>query len=220
MKEEIKKFLNGKDFILYRFYNNPDIILQSNEYDFNNKDFFKLLNLLLDDYEFINKLNKEIINKLLSLNLTVGLKEKVSFSEMIAVNLKERKKHEKDRILKSIEFDDYLKEKNYFLYNLDISKNYFSIVDNLFCNNDFLHISKEIIKKTNNYNILNNIYEIILESINVKENKVEYEWVYDRISKEKIDEFDLNEAKKVLNEIYRKLNTRKLKLVVNNKIDE
>lgn len=208
----IKEYIKDKNILLHRFYKEPRIILIDNDY-FNSKEFFDFLNLIIDDINFIKKLDNDIVNKLLTLDLSDNLKEKVRYNIVVKETLVDNKKMLNKKIFNMLNNNDFD-----FLAYEKINTNFFEIIDNLFCSNEFLNIIENKLDEIINYKVLSNIYEIICESIKIKEMTSNYDdWIYERISDNKIKEFDLKKANNLILKIFKKLNNKKLRLIVNNK---
>ena len=121
-------------------------------------------------------------------------------------------------IIRFYPHDNYINNNDCYLAYSNLNNNYFDIIDNLFCSNSFLYIIKEILPDINDNTILSNIYEIISESIKVKNYKTDYyDWIYERIEKNKIKEFNIDIANEIIKIIFKKLNSKsKLHLVIDN----
>ena len=194
-----KKYFLDKNIMLYKFYKNPKVILDSNEY-FKTDEFTSFLDEIINDISFI-------------------IKYKISFNKKIKEQLVDNKNKKKEEILNKIKNDNYLEPESCYLYYKSLDTNYFQIIDNLICNNEFVDIICNIKENIDDKQILLNIYEILTESIKIKEYlSDDYEWIYDRLDKNLIKDYKIEKAKELLKIIYQKMNQkRNLKLIINNK---
>lgn len=183
---EIKEYLKGKDFLLYRFYDDPQIIYL-NEIDI--EELENLLNLLLDDFNFIKKLNYELIDKLLKMNFKVEINQKLLFSKKILIKHNEQ-------------ISIFFKDDNMYLNQIK-----------LLCNNELLDYLELSIDTINDSKLLKNISQILITSIEIKEKKYEDILIYKKIDKNNIKEFNLKKCNELYKKVNNKIRYKSLKLV-------
>lgn len=235
VKDKINTYyydLKNKDefkyFLFKKFYISPKKVLTKNKDDINNNDFYDenilknyrnsefidLLNIILYDDEFLNKIdyyNLISIDKFIkSCDLKLnGLERLININERIKYN-REIKIYD----LKEKVFNEIREDNSSFLY-----LNYYNsdkIIDSLLCDNRFLDVlENEIIDRENDEYTINNIIEMLLLSIRLKSDNPEtVNEVFTRnklMKREYYKDFDIKRAEYLINKLENKLKEIKRK---------
>ena len=206
MNEEIKEFLKEFEgttefFNYYKIIKDPSVLLEMD----NIKKYTDLISFLLLYDEFLDHLTNEVIDKLVTLNLSKEDKRALELERKILYLRKEKKYFIKKDTLNRVRNDNYESPETCLLYQRPYDeKNELFYMDTLICSNTFNDIITDNLDIINNKKILNTISDIIYNSIRVKTHDFEENYVYYRLDDNQIKNYDYINANKLLTSVEKK----------------
>lgn len=141
------------------------------------------------------------------------VRQKLLFNAEILYERGQNRKNEKDLKLKIIENDDYNNQP--FLERALISPTFgvdYDVFDSLVCENRFIEVVKKLISQNKLKGfVLDNVIEILSFSIGVKNFSINncIEW-QNRLGKNIVNQYNINEAQKMLSELVKLKQQEKL----------